>query len=137
MKKIFCLIVILVIIIIGILFIFNSRSKDDNSILYKISYCNLEYNSYDKRGYYIDTDKDNNYIIAMGRQNSGGYGIDVSKVKIDKKGNVKVTVKETKPGKDEIVTMALTTPTVCLELAEKPRSITIKSTKGEEFKQIR
>ena len=113
----------------------------DDGITYEI-HNNYKQGSFDysKRGYYVDTYKMPNspwfYIITMGKQNSGGYSIEISEVKIDKNNNAEVIVKETSPKSGETVTMALTYPAECLELNKKPNSIRIINTNGEVFETL-
>ena len=113
----------------------------DDGITYEI-HNNYKQGSFDysKRGYYVDTYKMPNspwfYIITMGKQNSGGYSIEISEVKIDKNNNAEVIVKETSPKSGETVTMTLTYPAVCLELNKKPNSIRIINTNGEVFEAL-
>lgn len=115
--------------------------KVTDSITYEI-HNNYKQGSFDysKRGYYVDTYKMPNspwfYIITMGEQNSGGYSIEISEVKIDKNNNAEVIVKENRPQSGETVTMALTYPAVCLELNKKPNSIIIINTNGEVFEAL-
>lgn len=56
----------------------------------------------------IDFDKQMVVAVFMGRKMSGGYGIKIVKVK--EKDGLIVTVKESSPPKDAMVTMALTSP---------------------------
>lgn len=118
-----------------------ATGKVTDSITYEI-HNNYNQGSFDysKRGYYVDTYKMPNspwfYIITMGKQNSGGYSIEISEVKIDKNNNAEVIVKETSPKSGETVTMALTYPAVCLELNKKPNSIRIINTNGEVFEAL-
>lgn len=143
------LIVILFIIIIKIVIDLNSQGssvqiaagKNNNNITYEI-HTNYNQGNYDysKRGYYVDTYYEPNapwlYIITMGKQKSGGYSIDISSVKIDKKNNVEVIVKENIPQNGEIETMEFTYPAVCLELSKKPNSIKIVNTEGKIFEEL-
>ena len=89
-----------------------------------------------KRGYYIDTTNEINapyqYIICMGEKNSGGYKLEIKEVnKVDNK--TEVIVEEISPKDTDIVTMALTTPTIVIEFPKHQDNIVIKNTKGEEF----
>ena len=93
-----------------------------------------------KRGYYIDTlnqpDAPYYYIICMGEKNTGGYSLKIKEVdKIDDK--VEIIVEEISPGKDDIVTMAFTTPTIVVEFPESQKNITIKNTNNEEFSLLK
>lgn len=143
------LIVILLVILIKVVIDLNSpgssaqisAGKINNNITYKIhNDFKVESFDYSKRGYYIDTYKTPNapwfFIISMGEQSTGGFSIEISKVEIDESNNVKITVKENKPQKGETVTMAFTTPTVCLELSKKPNSIEIIDTEGNTFETL-
>ena len=95
---------------------------------------------YSERGVYYNTlnqpDAPHYYTIAMGEKNTGGYSINIETVDIDTKGNVEVVVKETSPGVDSIVTMAITYPTCMLTLDKLPNSIVVKNTEGKLFKNI-
>ncbi len=121
--------------------IINGASKITDKISYEV-HNNYKEGSFDytKRGYYINTMKMPNapwfYIISMGERNTGGYSINISDVKIDDSNNVKVIVKESGPAAGDMVTMAFTYPTVCLELNKKPNSIEITNTNGEVFKEL-
>lgn len=143
------LMAILLIVLIKIVVDLNSPSgsvqiaagKINNNITYRILNDYKEESfDYSKRGYYVDTYFEPNapwfYIISMGSQSTGGFSIEISEVKIDKNGNVEVTVKENKPLENETVTMAFTTPTVCLKLSKKPNSIKIINTEGKIFEEL-
>jgi hypothetical protein len=89
-----------------------------------------------KRGYYIDTLNQPNapyyYIICMGEKNTGGYSLKLKEVnKID--GKTEIIVEETSPGKEDIVTMAFTYPTLVVEFPNSQDNIVIKNTKDEVF----
>lgn len=143
------LVTILLIVLIKIVVDLNNpgssiqiaAGKINNDITYKI-HNNYTEGSFDysKRGYYVDTYYEPNapwfYIISMGLQNTGGFSIEISEVKVDKNSDVEVIVKENKPLEDEIVTMAFTTPTVCLELSKKPNSIKIINTEGKIYEKL-
>jgi hypothetical protein len=93
-----------------------------------------------KRGYYIDTLNQKNapyyYIICMGEKNTGGYSLKIKEVnKIDDK--TEIIVEEIVPGKDEVVTMALTTPTIIVEFPTYQENIIIKNTDDEEFSELK
>ena len=103
---------------------------ENNKIITNLEYKvinNLgEYNSiYRKRGYLYNIEDDSViYTIAMGEKKSGGYSINVKEVKIE--GNyVAIYVSEKSPGKDEIVTDALTYPIVQVKFNQFPSRINI------------
>ena len=92
-----------------------------------------------KRGYYINTLNEPNapysYIICMGQKNTGGYSLKVTEVnKVDEK--VEIIVEEKTPGDNDMVTSAITYPTVVVEFPEYQKNIVIKNTKGETFKKL-
>lgn len=113
--------------------------KKGNKITYKINNKSSNSSGYSERGYYVDTLNQPNapyyYIISMGEQNTGGYSIKITDVKIDENNNVNVTVKEKEPKQGEVTTMGFTCPTCELELSEEPNSITIKDTNGNEYER--
>ncbi len=89
-----------------------------------------------KRGYYIDTLDEPNapyyYIICMGEKNTGGYSLEISEVKkVD--GKVVIIVKENSPSPNDVVTQALTYPTITVEFPTQQENIVIKNTEGVEF----
>ena len=92
-----------------------------------------------KRGYYIDSLDEPNapyyYIICMGEKNTGGYSLKIKEVNRDNN-KTEIIVEEIEPGKNETVTMAFTTPTVCLELSKKPNSIKIINTEGKIYEKL-
>ena len=93
-----------------------------------------------KRGYYIDTTNEHSspylYIICMGQKSSGGYSLKVKEV--NKSGNkTEVIIEEIAPNDNDIVTMALTTPTIVVEFPKYQDNIVIKNTNGEEFKLLK
>ncbi len=120
----------------------NIINKEINhSITYKIhDKYDLGSFNHSKRGYYVDTYKMENspwfYIINMGRQYTGGFSIEIAEVKINENNEVEVIVKENVPKDDESVVMAITHPSVCLELSKKPTSIKIINTEGEIFEAL-
>ena len=87
----------------------------------------------DDKGLFYDENLDK-YFITLGLKSSGGYSIDIEKIDIDKDGNVSIVVLEKEPPDDAIVTMALTCPTIDISFSEKPKSITVSNTLGEQYK---
>lgn len=109
-------------------------------LTYKISNEMRSGSRYAERGVYHDTLNTPNapsyYFIAMGERNTGGYSIEVKEVNIDDDENVEIIVKETSPEPDMIVTMAITYPVCGVELSKSPKTIVVKNTTGETFKNI-
>jgi hypothetical protein len=90
------------------------------------------------RGYTIMSEDENSYyiFISSGERNTGGYDIEVLNVD-DNEGKTIITIQETVPGKDQMVTEALTYPNVVIVI---PKNISpvflVFNTDGEEFKDI-
>ena len=138
-------IVLLLMILIG-LFTFTGCVKEEKIKLSQdVDYSIIgeftgKYLDIKQRGYYVDTKNEPNapyqYIICMGEKNTGGYSLKIKEVnKIGKK--VEVIVEEIEPGKDQVVTEAFTYPTLIIEFPEYQEKITIKNTKGLEFKELK
>lgn len=109
--------------------------SSSNNLTYEIDTNIGDYNSvYSQRGIYYDTP--NSFIIAMGTKNNGGYSINIEEVHIDNNENVEIIVKEEKPEEGMTVTMAITYPTCKITFSKYPKSIIVKNTKGEIFKNI-
>ena len=98
-------------------------------------------NSYDsavkERGYSIDTENRSDapiyYFIYSGEHFTGGYGIYVRNLAVDSAGNLTITVEETSPGPDAMVTEAFTYPTCRVSIYPHPGSVSIVNTKGVTF----
>ena len=137
--------ILLLILIIICVFAFNGCSKNNKVVLVEGTDYNIvgeftgKYLDITKRGYYIDTFNQSDapylYIICMGEQTTGGYSLKVKEVnKVADK--TEIIVEEISPGKDDIVTMAITHPTVIVEFPKYQENIIIKNTKGEIFDQL-
>ena len=92
---------------------------------------------YEKRGVYVQ-ESDDKFIItvAMGRRSTGGYSISIDHTEEDGD-SMHVYVKETSPGPGEVVTQAITYPTVKFELDDYPENLIITNVDtGSEYKLI-
>ena len=138
MKKLYFLIPLILIS----LFVFTGCEMDSKTTLVEGVDYNIngeftgQYLDITKRGYYIDSlnqpDAPYLYIICMGEKNTGGYSIKVKEInRIDEK--TEIIVEETAPGKNDIVTMAFTYPTVIVEFPDYQEDIVIKNTENEVF----
>ena len=103
---------------------------ENNNIISKLEYKiinNLScYNQkYSQKGFSYETKNDSViYTVAMGEKTTGGYSIDVKKVKI--KGNSAIIyVREKIPGENEVVTDAFTYPIVQVKFNKFPTKITV------------
>lgn len=74
-------------------------------------------------------------LISSGEKPTGGYGIAV-KTAEEKDGVVTITVEETSPDKDAVVTEVLTYPYTVVKLDTKASEFMVFNTEGEEFKNI-
>ncbi len=91
------------------------------------------------RGYYVLTYNENSYfayVICSGEHSTGGYDISVSNLELDAEGNLVVTVKETSPRPDAMVTQAFTYPRLTLMIskpADSDKRIIVQTPGGSEF----
>ena len=102
----------------------------DNKLISRLEYEIINnLNQYDmkcsERGYFYEIkDEFVIYTIAMGEQPSGGYSINVKKIKI--KGNsATIYVTERVPGKGDIVKDVLTYPIVQVKFNQFPSQVTV------------
>ncbi len=90
-----------------------------------------------KRGYYIDTLNQPNapyfYIVCMGEKGHIGYNLKVKEVNKSKH-KTEVIIEEIAPNKGE--TLEYTNATLIIEFPSSQKNITIKNTKGEEYKRL-
>lgn len=95
--------------------------------------------NYRTRGYYVLTYNENSYfayVICSGEHSTGGYDISVSNLELDADGNLVVTVKETSPRPDAMVTQAFTYPRLTLMIskpADSDKRIIVQTPGGSEF----
>ena len=105
---------------------------EKNKIILKIKYEILsnsdQYNDkFKDRGYTYEVDDNSEsaiYTIAMGEKPSGGYSIEIKKVKINRD-TATIYVSEKVPGKNEVVTEALTYPIVQIKFNFLPSFVEI------------
>lgn len=135
MKDKILYIIIIVLCLVFLLWNFIGSSKKTITYEYNTEEYSHVCSDYDldDKGLFYDENL-NKYFITLGLKNSGGYSIDIKKVDIDKSGNVSIVVLEKEPPDDAIVTMALTCPTIDISFSEKPNSITVSNTLGEQYK---
>ena len=98
-----------------------------------------EYLDLTKEGYYIDSLNQINapyfYIICMGEKNTGGYSLNVKEVnKVNDK--TEIIIEEIVPSEGDVVTMAITNPTVIVEFPKYQDDITIKTTDGKIYEKL-
>jgi hypothetical protein len=90
------------------------------------------------RGYFNFKDEDGYLYIGIfsGKRNTGGYSIKVLNVE-DIEGKTGIIVQETSPKPSDYVTQALTYPYTVIRVKAIAKSIVVKNTSGEEFKDIK
>ena len=135
----------LILIVVLCLFVFSGCNKNDKSKLtegvdYKINgEFTGQYLDISKRGYYIDTLNQPNapyfYVICMGQKSTGGYSLKIKEVK-DVDGKIEIIVEEIVPDESDMVTMAITTPTIIVEFSKYQENIIIKNTEGQIFEKL-
>ena len=115
----------------------KSGSVDD--ISYRVAPVDSEGRSA-ARGYYLIEEESDEYpvkvVIKTGECNTGGYDIEIVDMQIES-GIVIITVEETSPGPDDIVTMALTYPSCAVEFSRLPDGFKVVNTAGYEFERIK
>ena len=115
---------------------------ENNNIYLEIKYEIINRNGfnlqqYNERGYYYEKVNDTLICtIAMGEKTSGGYAIEIQKVKI--KGNsVIINVNEILPKPGDAVTDAITYPIAKIKFYKIPDEIEVVNNEtGEKFKRI-
>ena len=136
---------ILILVVVLCLLVFTGCNRNDKTKLrdgvdYKINgEFTGKYLDISKRGYYIDTLNQPNapylYIICMGQKNTGGYSLKIKEVNsID--GKTEIIVEEITPDKGDMVTMAITNPTIIVEFSKYQENIIIKNTEGQIFEKL-
>ena len=135
----------LILIVVLCLFVLTGCNKNDKSKLtegvdYKINgEFTGQYLDISKRGYYIDTLNQPKapyfYVICMGQKSTGGYSLKIKEVK-DVDGKIEIIVEEIVPDESDMVTMAITTPTIIVEFSKYQENIIIKNTEGQIFEKL-
>ena len=72
----------------------------------------------------------------MGERNTGGYSIDLQNVEVVDN-DVKITVEETFPGRNDTVTMAFTYPCVEVVFPFEVKNISVINTSNQKFYLIK
>ena len=89
-----------------------------------------------KRGYYVFQDRTDKMsfkiCIAAGEFSTGGHDIKITGIRFDGS-KLTVTVRETSPAPDDIVTEAITYPCCALETDRLPENIEIVTQNGDVF----
>ncbi|MCR5616633.1 MAG: protease complex subunit PrcB family protein [Saccharofermentans sp.] len=92
-----------------------------------------------KRGYYVIQDKTDKLpykiCIAAGKFTTGGHDIKVTDIQFDGS-KLTVTVMETSPAPEDVVTEAFTYPCCALETDKLPETISVVTQKGDAFERI-
>ena len=125
-----------VVSLLGIIAVFIKMNLQKNNLEYKIiQETNIYDSTYNEKGYYINESVEKVILtIAMGEKPTSGYEIKIKKIEIN---NDKITieVEETKPYNKNVTLQVITYPTTQIEFNKMPKSINIKSTKGNLYKK--
>ncbi|MBR6987413.1 MAG: protease complex subunit PrcB family protein [Clostridiales bacterium] len=101
-------------------------------ISYRISASSVE-GTVETAGFDIFSEEQDIYrfavIINAGEKSTGGYEINITDIAYDGSEMI-ITVEETSPGPDEMVTEALTYPSCAVELDKLPKSVKVVWTNG-------
>lgn len=109
-----------------------------NDLAYEISAGDSYNSQYKQRGYCIDVvDNKYQYIICSGERSTGGYGIKIKGLDCLDCGMVIVTVEETAPAPDMVVTEAFTYPNCSITFShDPPDGIIIRTANGIGFERL-
>ena len=106
-----------------------------NGLAYEIKRGDFGDSQFQQRGYYMDVVGGRyRYTICSGEYSTGGYGISITGIDVSDAGTVIVTVQQTVPKEDELVTDAFTYPNCAVTFSkEPPAGVIIQNTAGKEF----
>ena len=106
-----------------------------NDLAYEIATGDSYDTQYKERGYYTNVVNNKcQYIICSGECSTGGYGIEITGIDTLDSGKVIITVEETAPAPDEVVTAALTYPNCSITFSyEPPSGVKIQDALGIEY----
>lgn len=109
-----------------------------NDLAYEISTGDSYNSQYKQRGYCIDVvDGKYQYTICSGERSTGGYGIKIKGLDCLDCGTVIVTVEETAPAPDMVVTEAFTYPNCSITFSHDPLDgIIIRTANGIGFERL-
>lgn len=114
----------------------DNKSNEETQIEYIILE-NKDDSSYKEKGYKIIDEDNKEILIAMGEKNSGGYDITIDNVKQKGKETI-IYIEEIKPVNGEIVTMALTYPTIKIKIDKTTKNIKVRNLiTDEEYKELK
>lgn len=105
------------------------------TVAYEIATGDSYDTQYKERGYYTNVvNNKRQYIICSGERSTGGYGIEITGIDTLDSGKVIITVEETAPAPDEVVTEALTYPNCSITFSyEPPSGVKIQDASGIEY----
>lgn len=109
-----------------------------NDLAYEIGAGDSYDSRYQERGYCMDViDGKYRYTICSGECSTGGYGIRIKGLDCMDSGTVIVTVEETVPAQDMVVTEAFTYPNCTITFShEPPCGVLIQTADGNEFESL-
>lgn len=127
---------ILLLIIVACFFIYQNNEKEAQIKYEELSYLESDY-SIEKKGYKIQENKKDCYIIiSAGMKKTGGYDVVLKSIE-GTKDDMTIYVKEETPGASATVTMSITYPCLVIKLDNKPENLkVINKVTNEEYKLI-
>lgn len=92
-----------------------------------------------EKGYYFEKenlpDSPLYVYISGGEYGSGGYGLYITNIEVEN-GNFTITVNETSPKPDEVVTEAFEYPGSMIEISPKPENVEVRNQYGVKFEYL-
>ncbi|MCR5110093.1 MAG: protease complex subunit PrcB family protein [Ruminococcus sp.] len=109
-----------------------------NDLEYEISKGDYSDSKYKQCGYYCDVVGGKyRYTICSGECHTGGYDINITGLDVTDSGTVIVTVKQSSPAPEMMVTEAFTYPNCIITFSHEPSDgIIIQSPSGKEFERL-
>lgn len=90
-----------------------------------------------KKGYIYYTEDDSGYIyVAAGEKPTGGYAVEVSDLIDNKNDKLTLTVRFTEPGKDDMVTQAITYPYALIRFKAPDKAVEVIDESNNKLPQL-
>jgi hypothetical protein len=90
-----------------------------------------------KKGYIYYTENDSGYIyVAAGEKPTGGYAVEVLNLMDNKNDKLTLTVRFTEPGKDDMVTQAITYPYALIRFKAPDKAVEVIDESNNKLSQL-
>lgn len=114
------------------------KSGSINGLKYNLITSDTSGSGEAERGYYVFQSKEDaafpyKILISMGEKSTGGYDISITDIQYDGS-NITITVRETVPAPDSMVTEAITYPVCAVEISGRPQTFKVVDEGGSEYK---